>query len=312
MKHSIALFPAQGIGDAVLMNVLALFAQEGGYHVCVYHPQHKALASLFPELELCLPPSLESLDTAIAPFNIVFVQNDHSQFAYIMDQRRLKHLSITFIHPKHSKLEKPGDIVFYKKYPFVTNLINLGLLMFPHITLPSTKLLSRFDPATLRSNKKLIGIHPTSKDPFRNWPAQKYIELKNRLQSLGFSPYFIIEKKEHPLWKQYKLNPDELPEFNSLHDIANMLHQSNYFIGNDSGIGHIASMVGLPTLTISNSYKRVRMWRPDFTTNLIITPRLPLPNWKTLHFRLRDKKWHHFVSVNAVLKKFNALLELAP
>jgi ADP-heptose:LPS heptosyltransferase len=75
-------------------------------------------------------------------------------------------------------------------------------------------------------------------------------------------------------------------------------------IGNDSGIGHLASNLKIPTLTIFASRRKKTLWRCDFFQNDIIYP-LPLINIKG--FRIRDKYWYKTIFVFNILKKFNKL-----
>lgn len=312
MKNAIALFPANGIGDVVLMNILACYAHHMFNPVCVYHPDYESLQPLFPHLHLFPRPPLEALPSILQGAKKVFVQNDHSAFAYRLHLLRQSYPGITFIHPKASPLTLSSDIVFSTKHAFATNLIEKAAPFFPGQSFSYDWLREGFNPKIFRSEKKRVAIHPTSRDPARNWPMEKYVALKNRLQAQGFSPYFIVSEQEHEAWRPLGLSPHELPLFSSLNEVAKALHRSGYFIGNDSGLGHIASMVGLPTLTLSNYKKRALMWRPDFATNLIITPLVRLPNWKGIGWRLREKGWHYFVSLPRVEKAFNKLVRRCP
>jgi ADP-heptose:LPS heptosyltransferase len=76
-------------------------------------------------------------------------------------------------------------------------------------------------------------------------------------------------------------------------------------IGNDSGIGHLASCLNLPTLIICRSKIAAPFWRPGWTSGEVILPPAWIPNLKGLRFR--DKYWQKSITVPKVLKSFNLL-----
>ena len=97
------------------------------------------------------------------------------------------------------------------------------------------------------------------------------------------------------------------PHFKSLKEVAAFLYESGYLIGNDSGLGHLASNLNIPTLTISGNPKRVRLWRPDWALNHVVTIPFPLPNFKGIRMRVRENFWQHFIPVARTLKAFRKL-----
>ena len=97
----------------------------------------------------------------------------------------------------------------------------------------------------------------------------------------------------------------EAPLFANLSELAVFVCESGYMVGNDSGIGHLASNFGLPTLTICRSYQNALFWRPAWTIGEVITPSPWIPNLKGL--RWRDRHWKKWISVNKALKGFHRL-----
>lgn len=71
-------------------------------------------------------------------------------------------------------------------------------------------------------------------------------------------------------------------------------------IGNDSGIGHLASCLGLPTITITKSTSKHYRWRPGWGKNRLINAPFQA-KWHQKYF------WQFFISVNRVYKAFNSL-----
>ena len=81
------------------------------------------------------------------------------------------------------------------------------------------------------SGRQLV-IHAGAGQPTRLWPRERYEEIASRLQTGG--------------WK-VTLIDDSHRDLNKLIDLLN---PADRFMGNDSGPGHLAALLGVPTFTI--------------------------------------------------------------
>lgn len=79
---------------------------------------------------------------------------------------------------------------------------------------------------------KSMVIHTGAAQPTRRWPLDRYEEIATRLRGLGW---------------QVTLLDDRLSDLDRLLDT---LAGADRFIGNDSGPGHLAARLGVPTFTI--------------------------------------------------------------
>ncbi|MBV9224376.1 MAG: glycosyltransferase family 9 protein [Acidobacteriaceae bacterium] len=86
--------------------------------------------------------------------------------------------------------------------------------------------------------RNTIVIHPFSGSKRKNWPLSSYRELASRL----------------PCSVEWTAGPEEeLPEatrFSNLLDLARWIRGARLYIGNDSGITHLAAATGVPTLAL--------------------------------------------------------------
>ncbi|MBS0620545.1 MAG: glycosyl transferase, partial [Verrucomicrobia bacterium] len=147
---------------------------------------------------------------------------------------------------------------------------------------------------------KRVILHPVSSREGKNWPREKYIELASHLQSQGYDPLFALTPEEQAGWDGVRATTCATHS-----DMAHAIAESGYMIGNDSGIGHLASCLGLPTLTICRSAQTARFWRPAWSRGTVVAPSSLIPNLKGL--RLRDTHWKKWVSTAKVMKSFNCL-----
>jgi heptosyltransferase III len=99
----------------------------------------------------------------------------------------------------------------------------------------------------------------------------------------------------------------DVPLFSGQSEMTAFICESGYMIGNDSGIGHLASCLGLPTVTICRSEQNGRFWRPSWAPGKLITPYKWIPNLKGL--RWRDQHWKTWISVRRVLDNFLSLAQ---
>jgi heptosyltransferase III len=89
-----------------------------------------------------------------------------------------------------------------------------------------------------RENRDFIAIHPFSGSPAKNWPLENYLGLAASL--------------DRPV--QFCAGPEEILDdavrFDNLYDVATWLASAHAYIGNDSGISHLAAAVGTPVIAI--------------------------------------------------------------
>ena len=89
-----------------------------------------------------------------------------------------------------------------------------------------------------RENRGFIAIHPFSGSPAKNWPLEKYRALAASLDR----PVQFCAGPEERL--------DDAVRFDDLYDVASWLASARVYVGNDSGISHLAGAVGTPVVAI--------------------------------------------------------------
>ncbi len=302
MKQA-AILCGSGIGDGLLMMVAAHHLKKKGYAPTIFHHHHKELAPLFEGYTFAPHPA--NLEETLKAFDRVIVENDNSKAAWeLFDLRDVKKLTnLTFFFPTPCRRMVEGDFLFDPKKPIASNLsaacqktLKTDNSKENDLSIPKEK--------TFRKHPKRIVIHPTSNDPKRNWEKEQFLALAARLENKGYTVSFCVGPNEKKGWEGV-----DLPSFKNLQEVAAYIYESGFLIGNDSGIGHLASNLGIPTLTISGNPKRVRLWRPDWAIGKVVTLPFPLPNFKGINMRVRENHWQRFISVGKVFKTFQELVD---
>lgn len=295
-SHSIAIFPCIGLGDGLISNVLAHNLALAGHKVTVYHPILPHLQPLFPNLSFsnrpdALPPSLD---------HYLFFYEKLPWMQTMIESAGEKATILNPIATPNTDYPYWEEGEFDGRIPFAHNLVHY-LKKKWEIKDPILSNGIKLPPEVIpRKYPKRVIIHPTSSRPGKNWSQKKFLQLANRLNNEGYEPSFILTKDEQESW------PDVgAPKFTNLCELAAYIAESGSMIGNDSGIGHLASCLGIPTLTICRSQMSADFWRPAFHDGEVVVPPRLIPNIKGL--RLRDQRWQAFVSTTKVIQRWEML-----
>ena len=287
LQMKIKLHPASGIGDGLLMMIAAFHFKNEGHEVILdEHP----IKALFPEYTY-------SKDNEA---DLRIIQNNNAPLVWDIFRNRPDNICI--FSPKPSPHLTERDCLFHPHKSIAENIAYAtGKILGKKVT-KSNGLL----PSSVVKDPSLIAIHPSSADCRKNWAPQKFVRLAKILIPTS-RVAFIVSPSERKDWEWVIDLGIELPELESLEELKHFLSSATHFIGNDSGPGHLASNLGIAPITISGNPKQLRMWRPDFTRGTMVTPYLPLPNFKGINLAIRDRHWASFVSVHQVLSAFQTL-----
>lgn len=92
-----------------------------------------------------------------------------------------------------------------------------------------------------------VVIHPGSGSPKKNWPLHRYEELADSLAAQGLSVAWCCGPAEQE--RGCSLTTRALPLM-TLSELASVLASAPLYIGNDSGITHLAAALGCPTIAL--------------------------------------------------------------
>lgn len=117
--------------------------------------------------------------------------------------------------------------------------------------------------------QRWLALGPGARWPPKCWPAQCFRALPGRLQT-EFDAVILLGDTTDIAACQDIVNDLPLPGINlagktDLLQAAAVLAQSQLFVGNDSGLGHIAAAAGTPTVTLfgPGDPARYHPWHPQ-------------------------------------------------
>jgi heptosyltransferase-3 len=90
-------------------------------------------------------------------------------------------------------------------------------------------------------------IHPTAATPEKTWPSENFVALAEHIQSaLGLRPVVIAGQGEDltPFYRWRTVAGAPLAE------VARLMRDAAFFVGNDSGPAHVAAAFGVPQVVL--------------------------------------------------------------
>jgi lipopolysaccharide heptosyltransferase III len=144
--------------------------------------------------------------------------------------------------------------------------------------------------AGFEQDSALALIHPTAAFDTKRWAVEKFARVAEELQTRGLRPIVVVNRDETQIAESLMAQSSaRLIAMNdlSLPEVAALAARARLFIGNDSGIAHMAAAVGAPCVVIFGSSNRAH-WRPWTTRSSEIVfeemPCQPCPGYFCAEF----------------------------
>ena len=277
------------LGDALISMVTAENLRRSGRPVTVYSRPIHGLARWFPKLAIeKIPPEAERRER-LSHHDLLVHTFDTDVLPESSDHRGLlvlNHLD-AYRRPLKSQVEVHRDLA--------RTLFNVADADIDNGMRPPSDLQA--------SDPTRVMIHPTATRADRMWSPSSFIVVAEGLQSRGFSPEFVTAPSEieSTAW----IERSGFPRFavGELDRVADRLAGSAAFVGNDSGIAHLSSSVGLPFVTVNIRRKLSIRWRPGWTNGETLIPSIPL-----IINPLKNRFWRNFITVDHVLSAFDRVI----
>lgn len=315
----IALVLPNTLGDGLLYMTLAHNLKQNGYDVVVYSHLISQLSEWFPSQTVLPYPSrsvLDAFDLVIGGELTYFTKNNPAmpqslakRYVFMsmarFDQRFVadhsERIRAQFSGEKQKKL-----LVLARLAGVIVPNLNPKLAMADSVRLLCKDSLG-FEKVTkdnglvapkrfiFQKYPKRIIIHPESGVSVKSWTAAGFIKLARKLKQKGYTPAFITSPTERGKWQALIGDEFALPESPSVSDAAGYIYESGSMVGNDSGVGHLASNLGIPTFTLLKTKDPLFRYRPGWARNQLILP--------TCSIKLCGKRyWRRFITVKQILK----------
>jgi ADP-heptose:LPS heptosyltransferase len=110
-----------------------------------------------------------------------------------------------------------------------------------------------------------VVIHPGAGAERKCWPIAKYLELAGELSRSGRLVEVILGEVELERWPAAQIESfakvAKIHKPATLVELSDRIAKASAFVGNDSGPGHLAGMLGVRTISIFGPNDPAR-WKP--------------------------------------------------
>jgi heptosyltransferase-2/heptosyltransferase-3 len=112
-------------------------------------------------------------------------------------------------------------------------------------------------------DRKIALIHPAAAFATKRWATENFARVAEFLTERGFAPVAIAAAHEAEIVEGLvnEATVGVLPLYLSLPEVTALAARSQVFVGNDSGIAHIAAATRTPSVVIFGSSNTAH-WRP--------------------------------------------------
>ncbi len=289
---SIAFVMSPRLGDSLLAMIVVNNLRRNGYQVTVFSNYLLGLQRWFPEV--CIKPYPEAAHgkEVLLTFDLLL----HSYPRDVLFQAEQWHPRVVVLD--HFLLYRQQISMVAIQMAVCSELLALADVVSDNGLIAPPGL-------QLRADRQRIIIHPTASEPSKCWLPNRFIALGTQLQLRGYQPEFVIAPTEKSQVSQIEQQGFTITTTDSLDNLAQYLYGCGWFIGNDSGIGHLASNLGIPTVSLMQRRKIMQRWRPDWAVGEVVLPWMPL-----IIRPLKERGWKYFITVNQVLNAFERLVGL--
>ena len=289
---AVAFVASNAIGDTLISMVIVRNLIDHGFDVTVYGTPAYAFREWFPDITI-FPLPQENIAAVFAAYDTVFQMQWNQPLHDLID-----------LHPNVSTLHdvefgnRPGCMA-QRFTDFCRDDLALSApVMDNGITAPAN--------LVHRRHSRRVMIHPEASTEDKRWFSHRFVKLAQRLRKRGYDVQFVIAPHERERWRNLGQFNIPAPNFSNLHELASYIYESGWFIANDSGVGHLASNLGIPGISLFRRRRMAERWRPAWGVVGVVLPWQWVPT-----AYLKERLWRQTLTCNRVLTAFTRLTRRA-
>ncbi|MFH1102290.1 MAG: glycosyltransferase family 9 protein [Pseudomonadota bacterium] len=315
MSHKIILAVHHGaLGDLILTYPTLFTLNTHSYHVhllCQDHLGQLTCMHGFSEKSYSLESPLfvslytDSVDPAIenllnAYDGVLLFSYSEALYRTIREKTRLP----VFRIPPRPDIDRPIHVAEH----LLSRLYSIGLINKPKTT--AEKILQDWGKPVKQSPSKRVWIHPGAGSREKMWPVANFIKAASLLRSRNMEPAFFLGPAELFLFNHLAKYAPDIPVYRSMDilELTDLLETGVAFLGNDSGVTHLAAFLGLSTVAVFGP-SDPRRWRPLGRAAAVVQGSLRChPCFETRKRECKTSECFSGISPEAVVRVLSELL----
>jgi len=263
------VFFSAGVGDAILLVPLVNELKKEGYKVTGLFTSKYDCESIFENTDLFDTVEIKKNKLSLILFSIFNLRKFDSVFLNHFSFSKSHLILSTFFgkqiytnYKEFKSAQSSNSIHFIEPKNDTHDALQHLYLFNPKASLQDLDFNLKYKPQQNNSFKlpsNYIVVQASSannKAPFKNWPFENWLELFKYIQIKSPSSTLVLLGDNTELHLNEKINSSNHPNVISfigkttLNDVMEIIYQSQFYIGLDSGLMHIAVALNKPTFTI--------------------------------------------------------------
>ena len=160
----------------------------------------------------------------------------------------------------------------------------------------------QLQPALPRSVQGRVVLQPFSASKSKDWLPARTHRLGQRLRSEGVDVRVVVAPADLERWHALAAGDLPISVSQDLHEVARVIASADVFVGPDSGLGHLASALGVMTVSLFRRASSARFWRPAFSPGRVVLAPIRLPG------KHGSRHWAKLLRVGRVHDAVRAML----
>lgn len=280
MPSTVNIVPFPALGDITICLRLAQTFHQAGYKVNFYTDMMADAQTIFDWVTICSSESVKNVDLSdeyllmdvLSPISeqilskVIESKNcvlfTAKSFPKEIKKLRLAHFQGELLPDRALCLnDKQGKSMVEWADDFTEKVFGLKASQ----TLPEVRL-----PAQTETAQDKVIIFPTTPNPKKNYWLGGFAKIASKLMKNGKEPQIVVVPAEQESVRK-SFSELEVHSFSSIADLMVFMADARVVISNDSGGGHLAAMLGIPTITITRKSENF-VWRPGYGKAYVVTP----------------------------------------
>lgn len=288
-----------GVGDLITTLPVLKSLKESGYSVMLAsNSRYRGLCEKYTGIEGFIPVDDTFLLPLFSEEGNTYIADFLNQFNIIISYTEAEEI-FSLALKKHFR----GDIIFHsvrqeniKQHIVKHMLISICGIADTICEVPEL-LIKKSEP------KEFFVIHPGSGSVHKNWKREYFLHLYKQLSTMirGVVILGYAEKDQQDFW--YKNIPlSDIAELENIEQVVHYAEKTSFYFGNDSGISHLFSAAGVPSVVIFGPTSPY-IWSPvGENVKILYKSHACSPCGQEKRQLCREKTCLDLITVNDVLK----------
>lgn len=235
-----------GVGDIITILPVLKSLKKSGYSVVLgSNSRYKRFCEKYTDIDRFVSFDSTSLLPLFSGEKNTSISDFLNQFDII-----ISYTDYEEIFSRNVRQHFKGEIIFHSVKPENIREHIVKYILIPVYSIAES--IYEIPAIPVKAEKQeFFVIHPGSGSVHKNWAKERFLEIYNKFSTKikGIILLGYAEREQRDFW--YKNIPSSyIKEPENIEDVVSYAEKSYFYLGNDSGISHLFSSTGIPSVVI--------------------------------------------------------------